>query len=98
MGIGGQCHSSDALLPGKTWYPLYWRLSWSQGWSGRVQKILRPRGFDPWTIQPVVNPYTDRTIPDHGVGNKDKGVPYQARCGSEGSRKFRLPDFMTFGT
>jgi hypothetical protein len=27
-----------------------------------------------------------------------KGVPLQARCGPECSRRFRLPDFMTFGT
>jgi hypothetical protein len=25
-------------------------------------------------------------------------IPYQAQCGPEGSRRFRLPDFMTFGT
>jgi hypothetical protein len=29
---------------------------------------------------------------DKGKG-KGKGVPYQARCGPEGSRRFRLPDF-----
>jgi hypothetical protein len=25
-------------------------------------------------------------------------IPYQARCGPEGSRRFRFPDFMAFGT
>ena len=29
---------------------------------------------------------------------KDKLVPWQSRCDPEGSRRFRLPDFMTFGT
>jgi hypothetical protein len=29
---------------------------------------------------------------------KDKGVPLKARRGPEGSRRFRLPNFMTFGT
>jgi hypothetical protein len=29
---------------------------------------------------------------------KGKAVPQHARCGPEGSRRFRLPDFMTFGT
>jgi hypothetical protein len=29
---------------------------------------------------------------------KRKGFPYQARCGPKGSRRFRLPDFMKFGT
>jgi len=27
-----------------------------------------------------------------------KCVPQQAQCGPVGSRRFRLPDFMTFGT
>jgi hypothetical protein len=30
--------------------------------------------------------------------SKGKGVPLQARCGQEGSRRFRLPGFMTFDT
>ena len=29
---------------------------------------------------------------------RSKTVPLQARCGPEGSRRLRLPDFMTFGT
>jgi hypothetical protein len=29
---------------------------------------------------------------------KGNGVLYQAQCGPEGSRRFRLPDSMTFGT
>ena len=29
---------------------------------------------------------------------KDTVIPLQAQCGPEGSRRFRLPDFMTFGT
>jgi hypothetical protein len=29
---------------------------------------------------------------------KGKGVPWQAQCGPEVSRKFRRPDFITFGT
>ena len=27
-----------------------------------------------------------------------KADPLEARCGPKGSRRFRLPDFMTFGT
>ena len=30
--------------------------------------------------------------------DKGKAVSLQARCGPEGSRRFRLPDFMSFGT
>jgi len=32
-------------------------------WSGQVQKILPPPGFDPWTVQPLVSHYTDYAIP-----------------------------------
>jgi hypothetical protein len=34
------------------------------------------------------------------VGSKGKGkaIPFQALTGLEGSRKLRLPDFMTIGT
>jgi len=31
-------------------------------------------------------------------GNKDKAIPLQAWTGPEGSRRLRLPDFMTVGT
>jgi len=39
-------------------YPLYRRLGWSQGRSGRVRKISPPPGFDPRTVQPVASCYT----------------------------------------
>jgi len=32
------------------------------------------------------------------VYKKDKAIPLQAWTGPEGSRRFRLPDFMTIGT
>jgi len=32
-------------------------------WSGQVQKILPPSGFDPWSVQPIVSHYTDYAIP-----------------------------------
>jgi hypothetical protein len=38
---------------------LYRRLGRPQGWSGQVQKILPPLGFDPRTIQPIGIHYTD---------------------------------------
>jgi hypothetical protein len=44
-----------ALPPGKTRYPLCSWLSGPQDRSGRVQKILPPPGFDPWTVQPVAS-------------------------------------------
>jgi hypothetical protein len=41
------------LPPGKSRYPLYRRLGGPQGWSGQVQKISPPPGFDARTVQPV---------------------------------------------
>ena len=35
----------------------------SQGRSGRVRKISPPPGFDPRTVQPVANRYTEYAIP-----------------------------------
>ena len=49
------------FTPGKTRYPLYRRLGGPQGWSGQVQKISPPTppGFDPRTVQPIANRYSD---------------------------------------
>jgi hypothetical protein len=67
MRMGGQCHAPAALPPGKTQYPSYGRLGWPQGWSGWVQKISLPLGFDPQTIQPVASRYTDWAVGVHSV-------------------------------
>lgn len=40
-----------------------YRLGGSQGPSGLVWKISPPPGFNPWTVQPVANCYTDYAIP-----------------------------------
>jgi hypothetical protein len=32
------------------------------------------------------------------IFEKGKAIPFQALTGSEGSRRLRLPDFMTIGT
>jgi hypothetical protein len=62
MGVGSHCHK-PAAFPGKqTQYPLYRRLGSTQGWSGWVQKISPPPGFDTWTIQPIASCYIDYTI------------------------------------
>jgi hypothetical protein len=62
-GVDSQSHALAALPPGKTRYPLYRRLSGPQGRSGRVRKISPPPAFDPRTVQPVANRYTDCPIP-----------------------------------
>ena len=59
VGVDGQRHALAALLPGKTWYPLYRRLGGPQGRSGRLRKISPPPEFDPRTIHPVASCYTD---------------------------------------
>ena len=46
------------LPPGKTQYPLYRSLGGPHSRSGWVEN-LAPLGFDPQTVQPVVNRYTD---------------------------------------
>ena len=40
-------------------YTLYRRLGGPQDWSGRVWNNSSPRGFDPWTVQPVASRYID---------------------------------------
>ena len=50
-----------SLSLGKTRYPLYRRLGGPQGLSEQVRKISAPPGFDPRTVQPVANRYTDYT-------------------------------------
>ena len=65
MGVGGQRHALAALPPGKTWYPLYWRMGGPQGRSGRVRKISPLLGLDPRTVQTVASHYTNWAIPVH---------------------------------
>ena len=48
-----------SLPPVKARYPLHRKLGGSQGRFGRVRKILTPPGFDPRTVKPVANRYTD---------------------------------------
>jgi hypothetical protein len=55
------------LPPGKTRYPLYKRLGGSQGRSGQARKISPPPGFDPRTIQPVVQSLYRLSYPAHVV-------------------------------
>ena len=44
--------------PGMTSCPLYRKMGGPQGRSGRMRRASPPPGFDPRTIQPVVNRYT----------------------------------------
>jgi hypothetical protein len=47
-------------LPGKTKCPLYRRLGWTQGRSGREWKTSPPPGFDPQIAQPLLTEGTKR--------------------------------------
>jgi len=62
MGIGGQRYAPAALPLGNIRYPLYRRRGGSQGRSGRVRGISPLSGFDPRTVQPLANRYTDCAI------------------------------------
>jgi hypothetical protein len=57
MGVGGQLHAPAALPPRMIRYPLYRRLGRPQGRCGRDLNISPPSGFDPRTVQLVVNRY-----------------------------------------
>ena len=65
-GEWSAARSRRTLPPGKTRYPLYRRLSGSQGRSGRAENLARP-GFDPRNVQPVVSRYTDWAIAAHSL-------------------------------
>jgi hypothetical protein len=61
-GLRGQHHVPAALYPQER--PItHCTGGWigHTGWSGEVQKISPPTGFDPQTIQPVASHYTDCT-------------------------------------
>jgi hypothetical protein len=69
-GGGAQYHALAALPLAQTWYSLYSRMGGPQDWPGKLQKILPPPGFDPWTNQSTASCYTDYTalhytIPAH---------------------------------
>jgi hypothetical protein len=49
-GVGGYRHASAALPHGMTQYPLYRRLDWPKGWSGRLWKISSTLGFEPRAV------------------------------------------------
>jgi len=61
-GEGSASCSGRSLLPAKTRYPLYRRLGGLQDRSEQVRKISPQLRFDPRTVQPVANRYTDYAI------------------------------------
>ena len=60
--VGGQHHTVATLVPMKDWLPVAQRLVGLWGCSGWHGKYCPPLGFDPQTIQPVPNRYTNYTI------------------------------------
>lgn len=60
---GGWLESRSGLFtPVKTQYPLYEKLGWPQGWSGRMGKISPATRFSPQTVRPVASRYTEFTL------------------------------------
>ena len=56
------------FTPGKEMrYQLYRRLGGPQGQSERVWIMSPPRGFTPWTVQPLASHYTHYAVPTHVV-------------------------------
>ena len=76
MRVGGYSHTPATLPQEMTQYPLYRRLHWPQGWSGRVQKILSQLGCNRQTVQSTVNCSTNYTIPAHSFvcGDENKHI------------------------
>jgi hypothetical protein len=71
MGVGGHRHAPAALPPGKTQHPLYRR---PQSQSGQVRKISPLLEFDPRTILPVANRYTNYATPAHYIAHSEMYV------------------------
>jgi hypothetical protein len=61
-GEGSASRPGRFLPPGKTRYPLYWRLGGPQGRSRQVRKISPPLGFDPRAVQLVASRYTNYVL------------------------------------
>jgi len=59
MRLGGQHHDPADLPMEQIRYPLYRRLSGTEGRSGHVRKISPTPGFDSRTAQPVAIRYID---------------------------------------
>jgi hypothetical protein len=72
MWVGGQRHALATVTPGKTQDPLYRRLSASQGWTGRVQKILPLPGLNLHRVQPLASRNTDCTKLAHVQSSNKK--------------------------
>jgi hypothetical protein len=66
MGMGGQRHAPAVLYPRER-LGTHCIGDWvdPQGRFERVRNISPPPEFDPRTVQPVANPYTDWAIPAH---------------------------------
>ena len=80
MGVGGQRQAPVVLLPGMTQYSLCRRLGRPQGWSGRVQKISPPPGFDPSTVQLVARAVSSAFITTHATLSQSTTCLFQRKC------------------
>jgi hypothetical protein len=61
--VGGQHDSPATLLPGKNKVPNLLEARWAAGPVWMARKISPPPGFNPRTIQPLANRYSDYAIP-----------------------------------
>jgi len=63
MAVGDLSHAPAALPQEKTRYPLYRKLGGPHDQFGQMRKISPPSRFDPRTVQPWANRYTELAIP-----------------------------------
>jgi hypothetical protein len=96
MGLSGECQALAALSPEND--PLYRRLGGPQGWSGLVQKISSPPGFDPWTIQPLASCHTDYTVlaqkTMHTLCYVSNGKKGKRKCVRENRTWYQVTNYM----
>jgi hypothetical protein len=58
MGVGGLCHATAALPPGRAPVPIMEEACWAPGpaWTGvEKRKYLASTGFEPRTVQPAAS-------------------------------------------
>jgi hypothetical protein len=79
-GWGVSVTPRSLFTPGKTRYPLSRRLGGPQDRSGQVRKISPPPGFDPRTVQPVVQPLHRLSYPAHKYIGKSILKFYVSLC------------------
>ena len=64
MGVEGQHHAPARFAPREDPVPIAQEAGWAPGpvWMG-AENLASQLWFDPWTVQPLANSYTDWAVP-----------------------------------